>query len=130
MTTQTASPTLLSPFQLRDLTLKNRVVMPPLTRGRAVNHGIPNDLMAEYYAQRTGVGLIITEAAFISGQAKGWVNAPGIDTQEQTEGWKKVVRAVQAFDTPFFMQLWHCGRASHSSFHDGQARRCSFCAEN
>ncbi len=120
MTTQTASPTLLSPFQLRDLTLKNRVVMPPLTRGRAVNHGIPNDLMAEYYAQRTGVGLIITEATFISAQAKGWVNAPGIDTQEQTEGWKKVVRAVQAFDTPFFMQLWHCGRASHSSFHDGQ----------
>ncbi len=120
MTTQTASPTLLSPFQLRDLTLKNRVVMPPLTRGRAVNHGIPNDLMAEYYAQRTGVGLIITEATFISAQAKGWVNAPGIYTQEQTEGWKKVVRAVQAFDTPFFMQLWHCGRASHSSFHDGQ----------
>ncbi len=58
MTTPTASPKLFSSFRLRDLTLKNRVVMPPLTRGRAVNHGIPNDLMAEYYAQRTGVGLI------------------------------------------------------------------------
>ena len=94
--------------------------MPPLTRGRAVNQGIPNDLMAEYYSQRTGVGLIITEGTFISTQAKGWVNAPGIHTKEQTEGWKKVVSAVRAKGTPLFMQLWHCGRASHSSFREGQ----------
>ncbi len=120
MATQTVSPTLLSPFQLQDLALKNRVVMPPLTRGRAVNQGIPNDLMAEYYSQRTGVGLIITEGTFISTQANGWVNAPGIHTKEQTEGWKKVVSAVRAKGTPLFMQLWHCGRASHSSFHEGQ----------
>ena len=120
MIIQTASPKLLSPFQLRDLSLKNRIVMPPMTRGRAVNNGIPNDLMAEYYFQRTGAGLIITEGTFISNQADGWVNAPGIYTEEQTEGWKKVVNAVHANDTPIFMQLWHCGRASHSSFHDGK----------
>ena len=120
MATQTVSPTLLSPFELRDLSLKNRVVMPPLTRGRAVDRGIPNDLMAEYYSQRTGAGLIITEGTFISNQANGWVNAPGIYTEEQTEGWTKVVSAVHGQDTPFFMQLWHCGRASHSSFHDGK----------
>ena len=120
MATQTAYPTLLSPFQLQDLSLKNRVVMPPLTRGRAIDRGIPNNLMAEYYSQRTGVGLIITEGTFISNQANGWVNAPGIYTEEQTEGWKKVVSAVHAKDTPLFMQLWHCGRASHSSFHDGR----------
>ena len=120
MATQTASPTLLSPFELRDLSLKNRVVMPPLTRGRAVDRGIPNDLMAEYYSQRTGVGLIITEGTFISSQANGWVNAPGIYTKEQTEGWKQVVSAVHAKNTAFFLQLWHCGRASHSSFHDGK----------
>ncbi len=120
MATQTAYPTLLSPFQLQDLSLKNRVVMPPLTRGRAIDRGIPNNLMAEYYSQRTGVGLIITEGTFISNQANGWVNAPGIYTEEQTEGWKQVVSAVHAKDTPLFMQLWHCGRASHSSFHDGR----------
>ncbi|NEQ63322.1 MAG: alkene reductase, partial [Moorea sp. SIO4A1] len=102
------------------LSLKNRVVMPPLTRGRAVNLGIPNDLMVEYYTQRTGVGLIITEGTFISPQANGWVNAPGIYTLEQTEGWKKVVSGVHSKNTPLFLQLWHCGRASHSSFHDGK----------
>jgi len=120
MATQTASPKLLSDFQLGNLSLKNRVVMPPLTRGRAVNKGIPNDLMAEYYAQRAGAGLIITEGTFISNQADGWVNAPGIYTEAQTEGWTKVVSAVNAKDTPIFMQLWHCGRASHSNFHDGK----------
>jgi len=120
MATQTASQKLLSPFELRDLSVKNRVVMPPLTRGRAVNNGIPNDLMAEYYTQRAGAGLIITEGTFISNQADGWVNAPGIYTEAQTEGWKKVVESVRAKNTPIFMQLWHCGRASHSSFHDGK----------
>ncbi|NEO16399.1 MULTISPECIES: alkene reductase [unclassified Moorena] len=120
MTTPLSLSKLLSPFELGDLSLKNRVVMPPLTRGRAVNLGIPNDLMVEYYTQRTGVGLIITEGTFISPQANGWVNAPGIYTLEQTEGWKKVVSGVHSKNTPLFLQLWHCGRASHSSFHDGK----------
>ena len=120
MATATTSPNLLSPYKLGDLSLKNRVVMPPLTRGRAVEQGIPNELMAQYYSQRAGVGLMITEGTFISNQGDGWVNAPGVYTPEQTEGWKKVVSAVHSQDTPFFLQLWHCGRASHSSFHGGE----------
>lgn len=119
MTTQTASPELLSPFELGSLRLKNRVVMAPMTRGRAGAKGIPNALMAEYYAQRAGAGLIVTEGAFISTQAIGWVNAPGIYSDEQAEGWKQVVNALGDRETPIFLQLWHCGRSSHSSFHEG-----------
>ncbi|MBD2771400.1 alkene reductase [Iningainema tapete] len=118
MTTQTLSTNLLSPFNLGDLTLKNRVVMAPMTRARAGEERIPNALMAEYYAQRATVGLIITEATVISTQAIGWQNSPGIYSDEQAEGWKQVVDAVHAKETPIFLQLWHCGRASHSSFHE------------
>jgi N-ethylmaleimide reductase len=119
MVTQSVSPELLSPFELGDLHLKNRVVMAPMTRGRAQEQGIPHDLMAEYYAQRAGAGLIITEGTFISPQANGWHNAPGIYSDEQAEAWKQVVNAVHERGTPIFLQLWHCGRASHSSFQNG-----------
>ncbi|WP_013325411.1 alkene reductase [Gloeothece verrucosa] len=118
MQAQTALSSLLSPFQLRDLSLKNRVAMAPMTRSRAGVERIPNALMAEYYAQRSGAGLIITEATVISPQANGWLNTPGIYTDEQTEAWKQVVEAVHRQGTPIFLQLWHCGRASHSSFHE------------
>lgn len=111
---------LLSQFDLKGLSLKNRVVMAPLTRARAGVERIPNSIMAEYYAQRSGAGLIITEATTISQQANGWQNSPGIYTDEQTEAWKKVVEAVHAKGTPIFLQLWHTGRASHSSLQDGQ----------
>jgi N-ethylmaleimide reductase len=114
--TQTKVPHLLSPFQLKDLTLKNRVVMAPLTRGRAGAEAIPNALMAEYYAQRASAGLIISEATAISQQGYGWVNAPGIYTEEQTAAWKQIVEAVHAQGSLIFLQLWHTGRASHSSF--------------
>jgi N-ethylmaleimide reductase len=73
--------------------------------------------MAEYYAQRASVGLIITEATVVSKQGIGWLNSPGIYTDEQAEAWKIVVSAVHARGTPIFLQLWHCGRASHTSFH-------------
>lgn len=118
MTTSTASPTLLSPFDLRGLPLKNRVVMAPMTRARAGSERIPNALMAEYYAQRASAGLIITEATVVSKQANGWVNSPGIYSEEQAEGWKQVVDAVHARGGLIFLQLWHCGRASHSHFHE------------
>ncbi|MBW4617618.1 MAG: alkene reductase [Desmonostoc vinosum HA7617-LM4] len=118
MNTQTALPALMSSFKLGDLPLKNRVVMAPMTRARAGVARVPNTLMAEYYAQRAGAGLIITEATVISTQANGWQNTPGIYTQEQSEAWKQVVDAVHAQATPIFLQLWHCGRASHSSFHE------------
>lgn len=115
MNTQTASPSLLEPFKIGDLALKNRVVMAPMTRARAGETRIPNALMAKYYAQRDGAGLIVTEATVISEQANGWVNTPGIYSDEQGEAWKQVTAAVS--ETPIFLQLWHCGRASHSSFH-------------
>ncbi len=108
---------LLSPFDLHGLHLKNRVVMAPLTRSRAGEKRIPNALMAEYYAQRASVGLIITEATTISQQANGWLNTAGIYTDEQTEGWKIVTAAVHQKSTPMFLQLWHTGRAGHSDFH-------------
>ncbi len=118
MTTQVVSTDLLSPFNLGDLTLNNRVVMAPLTRSRAGKERMPNALMAEYYAQRASVGLIIAEATVISRQANGWLNSPGIYSDEQAQAWKQVVDAVHAKGTPFFLQLWHMGRASHSSFQE------------
>jgi N-ethylmaleimide reductase len=114
------SPRLLSAFDLRGLPLRNRVVMAPLTRGRAGRERVPNDLMAEYYMQRTGAGLIVTEATTISEQGIGWVDSPGIYNDAQQAGWRKIVGALHAKGTPVFLQLWHCGRASHSSFHGGQ----------
>ena len=111
---------LLSPFDLRNLPLRNRVVMAPMTRSRAGEKRIPNSLMAMYYVQRASAGLIVTEATVISKQGIGFLNTPGIYSDEQTEAWKKVVDAVHAKAAPMFLQLWHCGRASHSSFHENQ----------
>ena len=114
--TQSTSPHLLSPVQLGDLSLPNRVVLAPLTRSRAGESRIPNDLMATYYSQRASAGLIISEATVISTQAIGWSNSPGIYNEEQIQGWKKVVEAIHAKGGRIFLQLWHMGRASHSSF--------------
>ncbi len=118
MIAPTDSLTLLTPFEMGDLTLKNRVVMAPLTRSRAGQERMPNSLMAEYYAQRAGAGLIISEATVVSKQGIGWLNSPGIYSDEQREAWKQVVEALHAQGTPIFLQLWHCGRASHSSFQE------------
>ena len=118
MTEMTNTSALLSPFDLRRLLLKNRVVMAPMTRSRAGEERLPNALMAEYYAQRAAAGLIITEATVVSKQGIGWLNSPGIYAEEQAEAWKQTVDAVHARGTPIFLQLWHCGRASHSSFHN------------
>ncbi len=120
MVENTNTDALLSPFDMGGLTLKNRVVMSPMTRSRAGEVRLPNALMAEYYSQRSSAGLLITEATVISKQAIGWANTPGIYSDEQKEAWKIVVDAVHAKDTPIFLQLWHCGRASHSSFHEKQ----------
>lgn len=123
------SPQLLSPFALQGgLQLKNRIVMAPMTRARAGVERIPSSMMAKYYAQRATAGLIITEATTISGQANGWQNSPGIYTDEQTEGWKQVVQAVRTQGTPNFLQLWHTGRASHSSFQENGQLPVAPCA--
>ncbi len=100
--------------------MRNRVVMSPLTRARAGSERVPNDLMVEYYVQRASAGLIITEATVVSEQGIGWVDSPGLYNDAQQAGWKKIVDALHARGTPVFLQLWHCGRASHSSFHGGQ----------
>lgn len=118
MTTPTTDHSaLLTPFDLRGLPLKNRVAMSPLTRSRAGAERLANPLMAEYYAQRASVGLIITEATVVSRQGIGWANSPGIYTDAQAEAWRLVVDEVHARGAPIFLQLWHCGRASHTSFH-------------
>ena len=114
------SPHLLSSFDLHGLALRNRVVMAPLTRARAGSARVPNDLMVEYYTQRASAGLIIAEATTISEQGFGWVDSPGIYNEAQVAGWSRITAALRARQTPFFLQLWHCGRASHSSFHGGK----------
>jgi N-ethylmaleimide reductase len=111
---------LFQPFRLHDLTLPNRIVLSPMTRGRAGAARLPNLLMAEYYAQRSSAGLLITEATTISEEANGWSESPGIYTDEMTEGWKHTTNAVHEKDGVIFLQLWHTGRASHSSFHSGK----------
>ena len=118
--TRSASPRLLSRFELRDLELQNRIAMAPMTRARAGAENIANALMAEYYSQRATAGLIITEGTFVSSQAIGWNGAAGIYTDAMTAGWKPVVEAVHRAGGRIFCQLWHCGRASHSSFHGGE----------
>jgi len=109
---------LLSPVKVGPYELANRVVMAPLTRARAGKERMPNALMVEYYAQRASVGLMISEATVISKQANGWLNSPGIYSDAQAQAWKQAVDAVRAQGTPFFLQLWHMGRASHSSFQE------------
>lgn len=111
---------LFEPLKMGDLELKNRIVMAPMTRGRAGESRVPNELMAEHYFQRASAGLLITEATVISSQGNGWVGSPGIYTQAMTDGWRIVTQKLQPTGTPIFLQLWHCGRASHSDFHNGE----------
>eukprot|EP01038_Epipyxis_sp_PR26KG_P005464 gene5464-7566_t len=109
---------LLSSFKLGNLTLKNRVVMAPLTRGRCnPQTRLPNDFVKEYYQQRASAGLIISEAIAISEQGYGWYGAGGIYSSEQAQAWKRIVDGVHEKDGKIFLQLWHMGRQSHSSFH-------------
>ncbi|MBP6495305.1 MAG: alkene reductase [Psychrobacter sp.] len=104
-------------------TLKNRIVMAPLTRLRAVEPSdVPTALAGEYYSQRTGAGLIITEATQVSFQAKGYAGAPGIHTQDQTIAWKTIVDNVHAKGGKIVVQLWHTGLVAHESVQpDGKA---------
>lgn len=111
---------LFSPFQLGPLTLPNRFVMAPLTRGRANPDRVPNDLMVEYYTQRAAAGLIITEATAVSPQGYGWLGAPAIYNEAQAAGWRKVTDAVHAAGGRIFLQLWHMGRVSHPDFLNGE----------
>jgi len=113
---------LFTPVQLGQLNLKHRVVMAPLTRSRSVQpNSIPGDLMAEYYGQRASDGgYIISEATNISITSRGWLGAPGLYSDAQVEGWKKVVHAVHAKGGHMFAQLWHTGRSSHVDMTGGE----------
>jgi len=101
--------------------LKHRVIMAPLTRSRSIQpDSIPGDLMAEYYAQRASDGgLIVTEATNISLTSRGWLGAPGLYTNQQVEGWTKVISGVRAKGGHIFAQLWHTGRSSHVAMTGG-----------
>uniref|UniRef100_UPI003F49930C alkene reductase n=1 Tax=Cupriavidus taiwanensis TaxID=164546 RepID=UPI003F49930C len=111
--------TLLEPYSLGSLPLANRVVMAPLTRNRAGAGLVPSDLAATYYAQRASAGLLITEATQVSAQAQGYQDTPGLYTQEQIDGWRKVTDAVHAKGGRIFVQLWHVGRVSHVALQPG-----------
>lgn len=113
-------PTLFDPLQLGDLLIPNRIIMAPLTRSRAGDSRIPNELMVEYYRQRAGTGLILTEATVVSAQGIGYAGTPGIWSPQQVAGWKKVTAAVQADGGRIFLQLWHVGRISHPVFLNGE----------
>ncbi len=114
-------PTLFDPLKVGALTLPNRIVMAPLTRSRAVPEGrIPSDLAVEYYTQRADAGMIITEATSVTPMGVGYAATPGIWSDEQVEGWKKVTRAVHAKGGRILLQLWHVGRISHPLFLNGQ----------
>ena len=108
-------PDLFDPLTLGAITAPNRVLMAPLTRGRADRDGVPTAIMADYYAQRASAGLIISEATGISRQGLGWPFAPGLWTDAQVERWKPVTDAVHAAGGRIVAQLWHMGRQVHSS---------------
>lgn len=113
---------LFSPLPLGDLELSHRVVLAPLTRMRSTQPGdVPNELNVTYYFQRASPGgLLITEATQISPLGKGYPATPGIHSEEQVEGWRRVTGAVHAKRAYIFLQLWHVGRISHSSLHPAE----------
>lgn len=111
---------LFSSFGLGNLELKNRMVMAPMTRSRAIEGNVPSPLTVQYYEQRASAGLIISEGSQVSPQGVGYIRTPGIHSAEQVEGWKEVTSAVHKKGGKIFLQLWHVGRASHPDFHNGE----------
>ena len=112
---------LFTPIQLGRYTLPNRIIMAPLTRCRAGEGSVPTSLNVDYYRQRASAGLIISEASQVSQQGQGYPATPGIYSPEQIAGWKLVTDAVHQQNGRIFLQLWHVGRSSHSSFQPGGA---------
>jgi N-ethylmaleimide reductase len=114
-------PGLLDPVSLGAVKAANRVFMAPLTRMRATQPGdVPNALMADYYRQRAGAGLVISEGTQVSAEGKGYADTPGIHSADQVAGWREVTDAVHARGGLVAAQLWHTGRVNHESLHDGE----------
>ena len=110
---------LFEPLRAGDLTLRNRIVMAPLTRMHASPGRVPNDLMVEYYTQRAGAGMILTEATAVMPQGVGYADTPGLWTTEQVQGWRKVTSSVHQAGGLIVAQLWHVGRISDPMFLNG-----------
>ncbi|WP_455915218.1 alkene reductase [Pantoea agglomerans] len=114
-------PTLFSPLQLGGFTLRNRIALPPLTRCRSEQPGnIPGEMMVEYYRQRATAGFMITEGTQIEPRGQGYAWTPGIHSEPQIAGWKKVTEAVHQQGGTIFCQLWHVGRVSHTALQPGE----------
>jgi N-ethylmaleimide reductase len=111
--------TLFDPVRVGEIDLANRVVMAPLTRNRAAAGQVPSELAVEYYRQRAGAGLIISEATQVCPEGQGYLDTPGIHSAEQVAGWRRVTDAVHAVDGRIVAQLWHVGRISHVSLQPG-----------
>lgn len=111
---------LFDPLAAGELQLPNRIVLAPLTRSRASEGRVPNDLMREYYVQRASAGLILTEATSVTPQGVGYADTPGIWSDEQVAGWRKITDAVHAAGGRIVSQLWHVGRVSDPIFLDGE----------
>jgi 2,4-dienoyl-CoA reductase-like NADH-dependent reductase (Old Yellow Enzyme family) len=118
--TSSPAPSLLDPVRIGELELPNRIVMSPLTRLRATPDHVPTPIMAEYYRQRAGSGLILSEATPVDPMGVGYPNVPGIWNRAQVEGWRRVTRAVHDAGGRMLMQLWHVGRISHPVYLNGE----------
>ena len=110
---------LFDPLRAGAFMLKNRVVLAPLTRCRSSAGRVPNDLMREYYVQRASAGLVLSEATSVSAMGVGYPNTPGIWSEEQVAGWKRITEAVHAAGATMLLQLWHVGRVSHPDYLGG-----------
>ncbi len=111
---------LFEPLRLGDLQLPNRVLMAPLTRCRAVDRRIPNELMRDYYVQRASAGVIFTEATSVAPMGVGYPHTPGVWSEEQVAGWRMITDAVHRVGGRIMLQLWHVGRISHPMYLDGE----------
>jgi N-ethylmaleimide reductase len=118
--TNKAAIDIFAPYTLGPLRLKNRMVMAPLTRSRAEAGALPSSMAAEYYSQRAGAGLIVTEATQAGAGGQGYIATPGIHSPEQVAAWRKVTDAVHQKGGLIFVQLWHVGRISHPDFRNGE----------
>ena len=113
-------PSLFDPLKIGDLEVPNRIFLAPLTRNRSTGPGrVPNPMMGEYYAQRASAGLIISEATSVAPAGVGYPHTPGVWSDEQVEGWRKIVQGVHAAGGRMLLQLWHVGRISDPIYQDG-----------
>jgi N-ethylmaleimide reductase len=114
-----ATSVLFSPTRLGAIEIPNRVLMAPMTRSRARRDGVPGTLAPLYYTQRASAGLIVTEATQVTPAGQGYIQTPGVHSQDQVQAWLRVTQAVHAAGGRIFLQLWHVGRVSHDSFQPG-----------